>query len=59
MFISVIYPAIRGESTYCPNCKKLLVERLGYNVVENNIQDGRCKYCQEKIAGIWRNNESL
>ena len=52
-------PGNKGESTYCPNCKKLLVERLGYSIAENNIKDGRCKYCHQEIAGIWRNNESL
>lgn len=46
-------PSRRGENTYCPCCGKLLIKRLGYNVVENNIEDGKCKYCKEPIAGIW------
>jgi len=46
-------PSERGESTYCPYCGKLLIKRLGYNVVENNIEDGKCKYCRNPIAGIW------
>lgn len=50
-------PGNKGESTYCPSCKKLLVQRLGYNVVENNIEDGKCKYCHREIAGIWRDDE--
>ncbi len=52
-------PGNKGESTYCPNCEQLLVERLGYSIAENNIKDGRCRYCNQEIAGIWRNNESL
>lgn len=44
-----------GESTYCPKCKKNLIQRLGYNVVENNIVKGKCKFCGNKIPGIWEN----
>ncbi len=42
-----------AENTYCPKCKRLLIERRGYFILENNIVDGKCKFCQEKIAGVW------
>jgi len=42
-----------GENTFCPKCKKLLVERLGYVVKQNNISNGKCKYCSTAIAGVW------
>ncbi len=42
-----------GENTYCPKCKNTLIERRGYFVLQNNIKDGKCKFCQEKIAGVW------
>ncbi|MFH1825445.1 MAG: AmmeMemoRadiSam system radical SAM enzyme [Candidatus Firestonebacteria bacterium] len=42
-----------GESTYCPKCKKNLIKRLGYDVLENNIVKGKCKFCGNKIPGIW------
>jgi pyruvate formate lyase activating enzyme len=42
------------ESTYCPKCKKVLIKRVGYTVLENNIKNGRCKFCGEKIPGIWK-----
>ena len=41
------------ENTYCPKCGKLLIERIGYFVKENNIIEGRCKFCGEKIPGVW------
>ncbi|RLI85272.1 MAG: AmmeMemoRadiSam system radical SAM enzyme [Candidatus Altiarchaeales archaeon] len=41
------------ENTYCPKCGKLLIERIGYFVKENNIIEGRCKFCGERIPGIW------
>ena len=43
----------KGENTYCPKCGKLLVERKGFSVLQNNIQSGSCRFCGEKIAGVW------
>jgi pyruvate formate lyase activating enzyme len=42
-----------GESTFCPKCKKLLVERIGYFVKQNHILNGKCKFCSTAIAGVW------
>lgn len=42
-----------AEDTYCPACKKVLIRRSGYIVLEVNIVDGKCKFCGEKIAGVW------
>ena len=42
-----------GESTYCPKCGKLLVERDWFRVVQNNIVNSNCP-CGHKIAGIWK-----
>ncbi|MFA4888659.1 MAG: AmmeMemoRadiSam system radical SAM enzyme [Candidatus Omnitrophota bacterium] len=47
-------PTNPAGNTYCPKCKKLLIERRGYFVVQNNIEGGSCKYCKEKIDGIWK-----
>jgi pyruvate formate lyase activating enzyme len=46
-------PGHPRESTYCPACGKLLIQRAGYFVLENNVKDGRCDSCGYKIAGIW------
>lgn len=43
-----------AENTYCPKCQRLLIRRVGYTVEENNIKDGRCKYCGYKIPGVWK-----
>jgi len=43
-----------AENTYCPRCKKLLLERKGYFVLQNNIENEKCKFCGEKIEGIWK-----
>jgi len=46
-------PGHSGENTYCPNCKKIIVKRIGYQILENNIKDGKCRFCGYKIAGRW------
>lgn len=42
-----------AENTYCPNCKELLVERLGFTVRKNRLDQGRCPKCHEAVAGVW------
>ncbi len=43
----------RWENTYCPVCRGLLVERVGYRVVQHRIPDGVCPDCRTAIAGFW------
>jgi pyruvate formate lyase activating enzyme len=42
-----------AESTFCPHCKKLLIERIGYFVKRDNIVNGKCKFCGTPIPGVW------
>ena len=43
------------ENTNCPNCRALLVERSGFDVLRNNLTaDGACPYCRCAIPGFWR-----
>ncbi len=46
-------PGHKDENTYCPNCGKLLIARTGFSVTQNNITNGRCKFCQARIPGVW------
>lgn len=46
-------PGHEGENTYCPGCGEMLLERRGYYILQNHIQNGTCKYCGTKIAGRW------
>jgi len=46
-------PGHFGENTYCHKCNKLLIHRMGYTVLENEIKSGKCKFCGEKIPGVW------
>jgi pyruvate formate lyase activating enzyme len=44
---------VKGEHTFCHSCKELLIERYGFNVVQNRMIDGKCFNCKTKIPGIW------
>jgi len=47
-------PGEGGESTYCPGCGKLLIERWGFSVRKNRLRDGACPDCNTVIDGIWQ-----
>jgi pyruvate formate lyase activating enzyme len=46
-------PSHPGNYTYCPKCKKVVIQRQGFFILEMNVQGGRCKFCNRKIAGVW------
>lgn len=46
-------PGHVAENTFCPKCKKMIIQRTGYMVGEINLKDGKCKYCGKPIPGIW------
>jgi len=46
-------PGSGAENTLCPQCGKLLIERKGYMVLENNVEKGSCRFCGQRIPGIW------
>lgn len=47
-------PANPAENTYCPGCGKIVIERRGYFIAQNNLEEGRCKFCGKEIKGIWK-----
>lgn len=44
----------KGENTYCPECRKLLVQRVGYSVLQNRLQEGKCPDCGREVYGVWK-----
>jgi pyruvate formate lyase activating enzyme len=43
---------VRGQSTTCASCGRLLIERSGYTLGRWNLTaDGRCKFCGARLAG--------
>ena len=45
-------PGENGENTYCPKCQKMLIRRLGYQIIDNKIKNSTCPYCGAKIDGV-------
>ncbi len=46
-------PGDPGESTYCPQCKQVIIERFSYSIQKIKIKDGKCLICNTPIAGKW------
>ena len=46
-------PGEGGENTFCPSCKEILIERVGYCIGANRIKKSRCPKCNALIEGIW------
>ncbi len=44
-------PGNQAESTFCPGCGKLVIERAGYRIGRRNLREGKCASCGREIAG--------
>ena len=45
------------ESTYCPSCKKRVIDRsgnIGQFVINELDENGLCPYCDYTLEGIWK-----
>jgi pyruvate formate lyase activating enzyme len=46
------------ENTYCPGCRALLVERLGFRVLGDRVSaTGACPDCGRAIPGFWKTSD--
>jgi len=46
-------PGHPAENTYCPRCKRVLVERAGFEIRQMVIRNGACPNCKQVIPGVW------
>ena len=46
-------PGHEANSTYCPNCGKVIIERTGYFVDTVRLNNGLCSSCGTPIPGVW------
>ncbi|MEQ8975305.1 MAG: AmmeMemoRadiSam system radical SAM enzyme [Coleofasciculus sp. C1-SOL-03] len=44
---------VRQESTYCPNCGKVLIERDWYELGQYNLNGNHCGFCSQEIPGVF------
>jgi pyruvate formate lyase activating enzyme len=45
-------PGSKLENTFCYNCGRVLLERIGYRILANHITGSCCPDCGTKIAGF-------
>ena len=46
-------PGHPAESTYCPKCRRVVVERMGFSISAFHLDRGKCQFCQTPIPGVW------
>jgi len=42
------------ENTVCPMCGELLIERVGFQVLKNQLKNGACSACSTPVPGVWQ-----
>jgi pyruvate formate lyase activating enzyme len=42
----------KENNTYCYQCHRLLIERLGFSIKDYQVKEGRCPDCNSSIAGV-------
>jgi len=43
----------REESTFCPQCGEIVIERYGFSVIKMNMANGKCSNCNTLIDGVF------
>lgn len=47
-------PGHPKNSTFCPQCGGILIERYHFAVHQVNLKDGRCRACGYGVPGVWK-----
>ncbi|WP_022661343.1 AmmeMemoRadiSam system radical SAM enzyme [Paucidesulfovibrio longus] len=47
-------PGHDADNTYCRDCGARLLERVGFGVARNDVQDGKCGRCGVAVPGVWK-----
>lgn len=45
-------PGQGGENTYCHKCGALLIERLGFTILQYNVSNAKCPKCHATVHGV-------
>ena len=46
-------PGHKAESTYCHKCEKVIIRRIGFNILKTDVKSGKCQFCDTPIPGVW------
>jgi pyruvate formate lyase activating enzyme len=47
-------PGHAAQNTHCPQCRQVVVERVGFAASRVLLHEGCCAGCGEAIAGVWQ-----
>jgi pyruvate formate lyase activating enzyme len=53
VYIGNVRDVPEAETTFCPQCKRAVVERTIFAVTRLALEDGKCWHCRTPIAGVW------
>lgn len=51
-----VYLDLSGHNashTFCPQCKTMMIERVGFSVLNNHLKAGRCAKCGYRLPGLF------
>ena len=48
-------PGHECNSTFCPACGEKIIERHHFAVISLDVVKGKCRFCDHRIPGVWRN----
>lgn len=46
-------PGDDGESTVCSNCKRLVIKRYGFKIIDYFLSGSSCSHCGQKLEGLF------
>jgi pyruvate formate lyase activating enzyme len=49
-------PGHEGENTYCPQCGRVVIGRIGYTLTQVHLEGGHCLFCHGEIPGVWESS---
>jgi len=42
-----------GQDTFCSQCKKVLIKREGFDIIESCLSGNKCQFCQATLPGVY------
>jgi pyruvate formate lyase activating enzyme len=53
VYIGNVREVADAGTTYCPNCRRAVIERDVFAVTSFLLDNGKCRFCGARIAGVW------
>lgn len=53
VYLGNVFEVPDAGTTWCPGCKRAVIERDVFSVTAFHLRDGRCVFCGTPIAGVW------